>query len=575
MQMRDHRSDDRSSGTARVRRAPPAAASAPARPPASLLELQRSMGNAAVVRALEERRRHEHAPDRGHGSPGSHAEPVQRAESVHRTLNSSGRPLEEPLRAEMEARLGADFSGVRVHTGAVAQRSAAEIGARAYTSGDHVVIGRGGADKHTLAHELTHVIQQRRGPVAGTDNGGGLSVSDPSDRFEREAEANASRVMRAPLPAAPHAGAPGAADRAADGGPVREAGRPSAPAGPGAAPVQRVLARDAANIYKKWSGSGRLVPAKQREWLWSELLKHCGGVAGARSLSVDQAVEALRGAGVTPAALEEAGVGASGARQAERPRESAEAYEARGGGMVADAERLWKEQEESLPRVTPLSFDIPGLGRGTVAMLRGAGGQSANPGMLAWFSHGYEDANPIGIDTARHYAFAVQVEQSLNRIGGDKDAYASLPGAMAEATAGREPTTQAPGLYVQSHSASELRLEIDRLAALVAHCDVAVLLDFDWAPEVAPEYAEARKAETPPLPVIIERAAALSGYSSLLLFTCRTPWAVDAAVTGSSRLKERIAAEVRATMQLEGQALRDEVTRRTEGAPTSGTVYLP
>ncbi|WP_422641191.1 DUF4157 domain-containing protein [Streptomyces glaucescens] len=83
------------------------------------------------------------------------------------------------------------------------------MGARAYTSGSHVVLGEGGRDKETLAHELTHVIQQRQGPVSGTDNGSGLRVSDPSDRFEREAEANARRVMSAPRPAT-HAGADGA-----------------------------------------------------------------------------------------------------------------------------------------------------------------------------------------------------------------------------------------------------------------------------------------------------------------------------------------------------------------------------
>ncbi|GGU29996.1 hypothetical protein GCM10010289_59270 [Streptomyces violascens] len=98
----------------------------------------------------------------------------------------------------METRLGADFSDVRVHNDSAAKASAAEVGARAYTSGNHVVIGDGGDDKHTLAHELTHVIQQRQGPVAGTDNGSGLKVSDPSDRFEREAEANATRAMRGP-----------------------------------------------------------------------------------------------------------------------------------------------------------------------------------------------------------------------------------------------------------------------------------------------------------------------------------------------------------------------------------------
>jgi hypothetical protein len=102
----------------------------------------------------------------------------------------------------MEARLGADFSSVRLHDGPAAARSAAEMSARAYTSGEHVVIGHDGGDKHTLAHELTHVIQQRSGPVSGTDHGDGLSVSDPGDRFERAAEANAVRALSGPVPEA-------------------------------------------------------------------------------------------------------------------------------------------------------------------------------------------------------------------------------------------------------------------------------------------------------------------------------------------------------------------------------------
>jgi hypothetical protein len=53
-------------------------------------------------------------------------------------------------------------------------------------------------DGHTLAHELAHVIQQRQGPVAGTDPGTGLRISDPRDSFEREAEATADRVMAPP-----------------------------------------------------------------------------------------------------------------------------------------------------------------------------------------------------------------------------------------------------------------------------------------------------------------------------------------------------------------------------------------
>ena len=160
-----------------------------------ILALQRSVGNAAVSRMLEQ-------GGRQHGAGGGHQQaapaPVQRS-AVQDVLSGSGQPLGAPLREEMEARLGADFSGVRVHTGEAARASAAEVGARAYTVGDHVVLGHGGADKQTFAHELTHVIQQRQGPVAGIDHGSGFKVSDPSDVFEKAAQANAARVMRGPL----------------------------------------------------------------------------------------------------------------------------------------------------------------------------------------------------------------------------------------------------------------------------------------------------------------------------------------------------------------------------------------
>ncbi|WP_405553857.1 DUF4157 domain-containing protein [Streptomyces sp. NBC_01171] len=179
--MRKHEEPD--TAPARSRR-PAVRPAVPAQAPQSLRALQRSVGNATVARMLS--RRGETADDPS----------VQRRSGVHDVLRSSGRPLEPGVRAEMESRFGGtDFGDVRVHKDAAAQRSAAEIGARAYTSGRHIVIGENGSDKHTLAHELTHVVQQRSGPVAGTDTGQGLRLSDPSDRFEREAEANAHRVM--------------------------------------------------------------------------------------------------------------------------------------------------------------------------------------------------------------------------------------------------------------------------------------------------------------------------------------------------------------------------------------------
>jgi Domain of unknown function (DUF4157) len=67
------------------------------------------------------------------GSPlGERAVPAQPS-AVQGVLGSSGRPLDAAVRAEMEARFGADFSDVHVHTGRAAQRSAAELGAQAYS----------------------------------------------------------------------------------------------------------------------------------------------------------------------------------------------------------------------------------------------------------------------------------------------------------------------------------------------------------------------------------------------------------------------------------------------------------
>ena len=154
---------------------------------AALGAVQRSAGNAAAAGMIARRARTAPAPERADTGVGE-------------VLGSGGKPLPGPVRQEMEARIGADFSDVRLHTGAAAARSARAIGARAYTSGSHVVIGDGGRDKHTLAHELTHVVQQRQGPVSGTDHGNGLKVSDPSDTFERAAESNAHRVMSGPVP---------------------------------------------------------------------------------------------------------------------------------------------------------------------------------------------------------------------------------------------------------------------------------------------------------------------------------------------------------------------------------------
>lgn len=167
--------------------------------PAGILHLQRSIGNAAVTRMISVQREF----DKASALAGDAAD-------VSAAIRASaGARLEPGLQAEMEARIGqpaGSFDTVRVDDGSEAMAAARALRARAFTSGD--TIFGDVSSEHALVHELTHVLQQRQGPVAGTDNGFGLKVSDPSDRFEREAEANARRALSSSLappnpPAAP------------------------------------------------------------------------------------------------------------------------------------------------------------------------------------------------------------------------------------------------------------------------------------------------------------------------------------------------------------------------------------
>ena len=165
-----------------------------------VLDLQRSAGNQGVTAALQD----------------------EEPSPVHDVVNSGGgQPLDPGVRADMEARLGHDFGDVRVHHDGRAEQSARAVNAHAYTVGPDIVFQRDRYDpsseagRVTLAHELTHVIQQRSGPVDGTEAPGGIRLSDPSDRFEREAAANAERAMGTPAPAPAPVTGPGSPDFAA------------------------------------------------------------------------------------------------------------------------------------------------------------------------------------------------------------------------------------------------------------------------------------------------------------------------------------------------------------------------
>jgi Domain of unknown function (DUF4157) len=148
---------------------------------ASVMSMQHRAGNRATAAVLQRETAAERSP-------------------VHNVIGSGGTALDEETRTTMEQHLGADLSDVRLH---VDKESAESVDAAAYTVGNDVVLHPGHfspgtpAAQRTLAHELTHVVQQRSGPVEGTPREGGIRVSDPSDRFEQEAERSADQLMSA------------------------------------------------------------------------------------------------------------------------------------------------------------------------------------------------------------------------------------------------------------------------------------------------------------------------------------------------------------------------------------------
>ena len=98
----------------------------------------------------------------------------QLAASVESRLSSSkggGEALPESVRTHMESAIGADFSGVKVHTDQSAVQMNQDLGAKAFTHGRNIYFNRNvyspntSSGKQLLAHELTHVVQQSGGAL--------------------------------------------------------------------------------------------------------------------------------------------------------------------------------------------------------------------------------------------------------------------------------------------------------------------------------------------------------------------------------------------------------------------------
>ncbi len=112
----------------------------------------------------------------------------------------NGSPLPADVRAYMEPRFGADFSGVRVHPGGEASQLNRQLSAQAFTHGQDIYLGNGrydpgsSAGRRLLAHELTHVVQQTGRAQRKLAGGGviqrifGIGKKKPSSRVETTAD---------------------------------------------------------------------------------------------------------------------------------------------------------------------------------------------------------------------------------------------------------------------------------------------------------------------------------------------------------------------------------------------------
>jgi hypothetical protein len=151
-------------------------------PPAAVLRrVAASSGNATFARFAES----------GSGIlPGGRVHPD--VEAAIGAARGRGGALDSTVRDRVGAALGDPLADVRVHTDEHADALARSVSARAFATGADIFFARGEYRPATasgdalLAHELTHVVQQRGSPTTGP-----LTVTDPGGALESEADATA------------------------------------------------------------------------------------------------------------------------------------------------------------------------------------------------------------------------------------------------------------------------------------------------------------------------------------------------------------------------------------------------
>ena len=153
----------------------------------SVTQLQQTAGNEAVQRMMAQR-----------AEAGPSVVDEETADSIQRQ-KGHGQQLDGGIAKQAGNVMGRDFDDVTVHTDAEADKVSRQLGARAFTTGNDIFFREGEYDPQSrsghelISHELTHVGQQRGGQVPGVQ--GKLSVNDPNDKFEAEADNTARQVV--------------------------------------------------------------------------------------------------------------------------------------------------------------------------------------------------------------------------------------------------------------------------------------------------------------------------------------------------------------------------------------------
>lgn len=109
------------------------------------------------------------------------------------SMRGGGSGMDSSFRERMEAGFGQDFSDVRVHQDAQSDVLNRQMTAKAFTTGSDIFLRSDAStsDQHLMAHELSHVVQQR----SGAGGGGQMTAGPADDPLEHQADQTADAVL--------------------------------------------------------------------------------------------------------------------------------------------------------------------------------------------------------------------------------------------------------------------------------------------------------------------------------------------------------------------------------------------